>query len=256
MTTTIAIVSQKGGAGKSPTAIHLSYALAQSGNKILFVDADAQASASLHFLGAGYANVEPTLYDAIVSMVPVDPIVVADRLHLLSAHDQLTNAEITIVDPNKPYQTRLLRLLTKYKGYDYIIIDTPGSNISVFTTLALSAATFAIIPVKTEFAAERAMTDTMNLIDDIKGSAEEPGFNPGLTIWGILPTQYESNVKHHREVFDSLKDQYGDLVYPKPSKKTNKYNDATASRCDIRDLTPTLGLYWDELASCILQKER
>lgn len=253
MTTIIAVVSQKGGAGKTPTAVHLAYALAHAGAAVLFIDADAQATGSLHFIGPGYKKVEPTLYDAIISLKPINPIVITDNLHLISAHDQLAYAESQIVNPNIQYQYRLQRLLSKYPNYDYIVIDTPGSNVSVFTTLALAAAHLVVVPVKTEFAAERAMTDTMSLISDIQGTEEEPGYNPRLKIWGILATQYEGNVRHHREVFESLQDQYGDLVYGEPSRKTNKYNDATASRCDIRALVPSLGVYWDTIAASVGQ---
>jgi len=64
----------------------------------------------------------------------------------------------------------------------------------------------------------------------------------------------EMNVIHHREVLQSLREQHGDLVYREPSRKTNRYSDATAMRCDIRDLVPELGVYWDRVAASILEK--
>ena len=86
----IAIVNQKGGAGKTPTAVHLSFALARAGNHVLFIDADPQASASLHFLGLAYKQQRPTLFDAMhkpVEPVRIEPVQSKPPRHLLPAHD-------------------------------------------------------------------------------------------------------------------------------------------------------------------------
>ncbi len=251
----IAIVSQKGGAGKTPTAIHLAFALMRAGYRVLFVDADPQGTASLHFYGVNYREVQPTLYNALITLEPIVPFIVNEKLHVLTAHDELSRAEVDLTQKQGYYyQVQLQRLLKKYKDYDIVVIDTPGSTASIFPTLALTTANVAIVPLKTEFASERANGDTMNLIEDIRGTQDEPGLNPKLITWGILPTQFEMNVIHHKDVLASMKDQYGDLVYPEPSRKTNKYNDATALCCDIRDLDPTLGDYWDRVSASVLEK--
>ena len=227
----------------------------RAGYRVLFVDADPQATASLHFCGVSYKEKQPTLYNALISLVPIKPYIVADNLHVLNAHDELARAEIELAKPGLFYQVQLQKLLRKYsKDYDIVVIDTPGSTASVFPTLALATADIAIVPIKTEFASERANGDTMNLIEDIHGDEENPGLNPGLITWGILPTQFEMNVRHHKDVLESLKDQYGDLIYMEPSRKTNRYNDATALQCDIRDLVPELGAYWDRVAASVMQK--
>jgi len=253
-TTIIAVVSQKGGAGKTPTAVHMAFALARAGHKLLFVDIDPQATASLHYLGVGYKDTQPSLYDALTSLNPIAPWSINERLDLLNAHEALVSAEIELSKPGIYYQVQLQKLLKRYKNYTAVVIDTPGSTASIFPTLALTAATVAVVPIKTEFASERANKDTMNLIEDIQGTDEDPGLNPRLILWGILPTQFEVNVIHHKDVLQSLKDQYGNLVYPEPSRKTNRYNDATALRCDIGDLVPELRDYWDRVAASVMQK--
>jgi chromosome partitioning protein len=245
---TIAIANQKGGAGKSPTAVHLAYALANAGNKVLFVDLDPQATASLHFLGKKYKQQQPTIYNALINLQPITPININEHLFLLPAHDELERAEIELTAKKGAfYQAQLTKLLQKYSGYDYCIIDTPGSRVSVFTVLALTAAQLVIIPVKTEIAHLEATIDTMNMIEDVKA-----GLNPKLQIWGLLPNQYESGTGHHREVLEMLQEEYADLVYSEPSRKTTRYNDATAMRADVRQLDPALGTYWDTIAASII----
>jgi len=250
---TIAVVQQKGGAGKTPTAIHISYALSYLGKKTLFVDLDAQATGSLHLLGTSYKEIQPTIFNALVTLKPIPPIQIKEHLYLLSAHDELEKAEIELPRPGAFYQVQLSKLLKSYEEYDYIIIDTPGSRVSIFATLALTAAAAVIVPCKTEISHAVATTDTMNLIEDVKG-----GLNPSLIIWGILPTQYEGNVLHHQEVLALLKetkDPEGKLypVYEEPSRKTTKYNDATSMRVDARQLDPAVGKYWDRVAASVVK---
>jgi len=249
----IAIVNQKGGAGKTPTAVHLSFALARAGNHVLFIDADPQASASLHFLGLIYRQQRPTLFDALhkpTEPVRIEPLPIQPNLHLLPAHDKLEQAEVSLVSkPGYFWQQQLLRLIKLYTGYDYIVIDTPGSRISIFTVLALTAADQVIVPMKTEYGQQQATIDSLQLIEDVKN-----GLNPQLTLWGILPNQYRSHVLHDQEVLQLIKDDYKELVY-EPSRHTTKYNDAMGARADIHELDPALGQYWNSVATSVMQKE-
>lgn len=248
----ISLVNQKGGAGKSPTAVHLSFALARVGNQVLFIDADPQASASLHFLGLAYKQQQPTLFNAIhkpTEPVRIEPLIIKPNLHLLPAHDELEQAEVSLISkPGYFWQQQLLKLVRLYPGYDYIVIDTPGSRVSVFTTLALTAANLVIVPMKTEYAQQQATIDSINLIEDVKG-----GLNPQLELWGILPNQFRSHVLHDKEVLQMLKEDYGELVY-EPSRHTTKYNDAMAARQDINELDAAVGNYWDTVAASVMQK--
>ena len=248
----IAVANQKGGAGKSPTAVHLSFALTRVGNQVLFIDADPQASASLHFLGLAYKQQRPTLFDALhkpTEPVRIEPLLIKPNLHLLPAHDELEQAELSLVSkPGYFWQQQLLKLIRLYQGFDYIIIDTPGSRVSIFTTLALTAANLVIVPMKTEYGQQQATIDSLSLIEDVKG-----GLNPKLELWGILPNQYRSHVLHDREVLQILKEDYGELVY-EPSRHTTKYNDAMAARADINELDTALGQYWDAVAASVIKK--
>ena len=248
----IAIVQEKGGSGKTPTAVHLAYALSYRGKEVLLVDLDAQATASQHLLGPGYKEAQSTVYNALVTLEPIPPIFVQDHFFLLSAHDELEKAEIELPRPGAFYQVQLTKVLKEYRQFQYVVIDTPGSRVSIFATLALTAADLVIVPCKTEISHYYATIDTMNLVEDVRG-----GLNPNLVVWGILPTQYEAKIKHHQEVFDLVKEIPGPQakpypVYEIPSRKTTKYNDATAMRIDARQLDPALGQYWDAVAASVL----
>jgi chromosome partitioning protein len=214
---------------------------------VLFVDADPQASASLHFLGAKYTDLQITLFNAITStravekITRIDPLEIRPNLHLLPAHDELEQAELLLTKPGYKYQPQLKQLIEQYTGYDYVIIDTPGSRVSIFATLALVASDLVIVPLRTSYDHYDATKAAMNLIDDVKES-----LNPSLQLFAVLPTQFESNVRHHKDVLALLQKQYNGLVL-EPSRKTNKYSDALATRTDISELDPEIGAYWDRL---------
>jgi chromosome partitioning protein len=169
----IAVVNQKGGAGKTPTAVHLSFALARVGNQVLFIDADPQASASLHFLGLAHNRQRPTLFDALhkpTEPVKIEPLPIKPNLHLLPAHDELEQAEVSLVSkPGYFWQQQLLKLIRLYPDYDYIVIDTPGSRVSVLTTLALTAANLVIVPMKTEYGHQQATIDSLSPSETLLG---------------------------------------------------------------------------------------
>jgi chromosome partitioning protein len=248
-----AIVQEKGGSGKSPTAIHLAYALSYLGEDILVVDADPQATISQHGLGFDYDQTQPTVYNSLMTLKPIEPLKLQDHLYLLPAHSELEKAEIELPRPGAFYQIQLQKMLKLYPQFKYIVIDTPGSRISIFTTLALTAANYAIIPTKCEISHYYGTIDTLSLIEDVR-----EGLNPNLIVWGILPTQYEETA-HHREILEMLqrlKDPDGNLypVYDEPARKTTKYNDATSMRLDVRclDGTGKLGAYWDRVAASVL----
>lgn len=256
----IAIVNGKGGAGKTPTAVQLAYALARKGYKVLFLDMDPQGSASFHFLGFKYKRWTPTIYHALKNLTRIEPVVVNDYLHLLPANDEVSYLEEDLTrEKGKFWQGRLLDLLQQYPGYDFVIADTPGSSVSIFPTMALTAAQIAVVPVKTEVVAVVGTEDTLNLIEDIVGTPEERRpLNRELINWGILPNQYEMNTGSHNDALDLLKKLYGKktTIYAQPARKTTLYNEASEQHIDIRDTDhragPVLGAYWDTIAESLI----
>ena len=174
----ISVVNQKGGAGKTPTAVHLAFALAKTGGRVLFIDLDPQATASYHFLGKVYRDQEPTIYTALTTFKPIPPIIVNERLHLLSAHIALEQAEVSLPAKKGLDFNRILDYLLKdYKAYEFVVIDTPGSRVSIFPVMAMTASDTVMVPVKTERAATDATKETIDLIRDI----QRPGGRTPLT---------------------------------------------------------------------------
>lgn len=292
MTQIWAICNGKGGVGKSPTAVALAYTVARAGKRVLLIDTDSQGSATYHLLGKKYKSLDQTVYDAIKdrtlgTYVKPIPIRVSrfegtpaynQYFSLLPANDVLQEGEDDLIagDGTFIYQYHLQDLINKYyaKEADVIIIDTPGSHISVYTLMALRAATKVLVPVKTEIAAVEGTVDTMTLLKNTLN-----GLNRNLIIWGLLPTQLELNNQHHRDAlslmhtyFKMPNDPTGQTFYPVyqyPSLKRNHYNKAAEYRCDVREVPPSgtkinsiasgsqeIGIFWDQLATDLLLKDQ
>jgi chromosome partitioning protein len=245
---TVAVANQKGGVGKTPTAVNLSFALARAGYKVLLVDLDPQGSLSEYFLADQADIQEITVYNALSDLRQIEPTKITNNIALIPAHDELAGAELEL--PSKVNgQRRLAKVLSFYQSeFDYCIIDCPPS-LGILTINALSSSHHVVIPVKTEISAERALKRIKNTIHDIQQS----DLNSELKVWGILPTIYDSRKAHHREVLQALKHKYGDEVYPEPSRETTKYNDATVLRTDVSALDKALASYWDTLAKTLVQ---
>ena len=246
---TIAVANQKGGVGKTPTAVNLSFALARAGYRVLLVDLDPQGSLREYLLADQADIQEITVYNALSDLQRIEPLSIASRIALLPAHDELAGAELEL--PSKVNgQKRLAKVLSFYQSdYDFCVLDCPPS-LGILTINALASAHTVLIPVKTEISAERALKRMKSTIKDIQHS----DLNSGLTVWGILPTIYDSRKAHHREVLQALQHKYGHEVYSEPSRETTKYNDATVLKADVSALDKALGAYWDTLAATIVER--
>jgi chromosome partitioning protein len=244
----IAIANQKGGVGKTPTTVNLAFALARAGYTTLLVDLDPQGSLSEYFLADQADIQEVTVYNALLDLQRIEPLALTAQIALLPAHDELAGAELEL--PSKVHgQKRLAKVLSFYQAdYDFCLLDCPPS-LGILTINALASAHQVVIPVKTEISAERALKRIKNTIQDIQQS----DLNGDLTIWGILPTIYDSRKAHHKEVLEALRYKYREEVYKEPSRETTKYNDATVLKTDVSALDKALGAYWDTLAATLVE---
>lgn len=204
----IAITNQKGGVGKTTTAINLGGCLGVLEYKTLIIDADPQANSTS---GTGFdpKNMD-NIYDILVNKVnPLDVIVktACPNLHLLPSHIDLVGAELEMINlPNREFL--LKKALAKIKDdYDFILIDCSPS-LGLITVNALSAADSVLVPVQCEYFALEGLSKLLNTIKIVQGR-----LNPDLEIEGMLLTMYDTRLRLANQVVDEVKTHFQDLVF-------------------------------------------
>jgi len=205
----IAISNQKGGVGKTTTAINLSSSLAVAERKTLLVDIDPQAN-STSGLGFDKREIEKSVYNILTdAMPPQEAVIVTDIncLHLLPSSIDLVGAEIELVNlPNREFKLKQA-LEPLRESYDYIIVDCPPS-LGLLTINTLVAADNVIIPIQCEYYALEGLSQLLNTI-----ALVQKHLNPNLTIHGILLTMYDGRLNLSRQVADEARKYFSDKVY-------------------------------------------
>ncbi|MCQ2115659.1 MAG: AAA family ATPase [Bacteroidales bacterium] len=206
----IAIANQKGGVGKTTTAINLAASLAVQEKRVLIIDADPQANTTSGLNFPPDNDEKRTLYELLIGEREVTDVLVAtemDRLHLIPSHINLVGAEIELLDV-EDRETILKRALAQIRdNYDYIIIDCSPS-LGLITVNSLTAADSVIIPVQPEFFALEGLGKLIQTIRLVQN-----GPNPSLTIEGFLVTMFDGRTKIHTQVVSQLREHFGDMVF-------------------------------------------
>lgn len=207
MAKTIAIANQKGGVGKTTTAINLSTALAKSDRRILLVDIDPQANATSG-LGIARNTVQRNIYHALVLQETIKNVVLETQflVSIVPSDRNLAGAEIELIDlPEREFL--LARSLESIKSnYDYIILDCPPS-LNLLTINALAAADSLLVPIQCEYYALEGVTELFNTLTSIRRAV-----NPILKIEGLLLTMYDDRINLSEAVASDLREFYGNLV--------------------------------------------
>ena len=205
----IALANQKGGVGKTTTAVNLSAALAEKGKKILLIDSDAQGNAT-RGLGIKIEKGGKTLYNVITEEEPMSSAIVKtayDRLYICPSNVDLSGAEIELVDvPDRAH--RLKKALAAIKNdYDFILIDCPPS-LGLVTINALAAADTVLVPIQCEFYALEGLALLTGTIKRVKKS-----INPDIEFEGILLTMFNGRANLSIQVADEVKRYFREKVY-------------------------------------------
>lgn len=205
----IAITNQKGGVGKTTTAINLSSCLAAGEKRTCLVDMDPQAN-STSGLGLDPKKLESSTYDVLIGQIPVRQALRTTPLEYLSilpASINLVGAEIELVN-TIARETRLRAALAEIAGeFDYFIVDCPPS-LGLLTINTLTAADSVIIPIQCEYYALEGLGQLVNTIKLVKEN-----LNPGLEIQGVLLTMFDARLNLARQVSEEVRQHFPDKVY-------------------------------------------
>ncbi len=218
----MAIINQKGGVGKSTTAINLSAALGEMGKQVLLVDLDPQGNSSSG-LGVEKSQVQNCIYDVLLNDVPVEEVIIPDvceGLDLVPATINLAGAEVELVS-EMARENRLKDAIGALRGkYDYVFIDCPPS-LGLLTVNALVAADKLLIPIQCEFYALEGVTKLLDSMKRVKTR-----LNPTLDIYGVLMTMYDGRTTLSRQVVEEVRSYFGRLVFETLIPRTVKLSEA------------------------------
>lgn len=218
----LAVVNQKGGVGKSTTAVNLAAALGEKGKKVLLVDLDPQGNASSGY-GLTREQRQFCIYDALLDDKPIEEILVETNspgVTIVPATIQLAGAEVELVTAISR-ETRLKSLLSKIKyDYDFVLIDCAPS-LGLLTINALTAADGLIIPIQTEYYALEGLS---KLLDSVR--LVNTHLNADLTVFGVVMTMYNARTKLSNQVVEEVKEYFGDKVFKSMVPRTVRLSEA------------------------------
>ena len=205
----IAIANQKGGVGKSTTAINLAACLAEKEQKVLIVDIDPQGNATSG-LGVSKDDVENTIYQVMLGTISADDAIqkdVFDNLDVLPSNVNLAGAEIELIDvENREYILKNILYDIKDR-YDYIVLDCPPS-LSMLTVNAMTAADTVLVPIQCEYYALEGLTQLIHTINLVKRK-----LNPELELEGVVFTMYDARTNLSLQVVENVKENRGQNIY-------------------------------------------
>jgi chromosome partitioning protein len=205
----VAIASQKGGVGKTTTAINLSACLAEQGQRVLLVDMDPQGSAGSG-IGISPNGAQPTIYESLVGLSSIAEAILPDvcpKLDVIPSGTRLSGAEVELVGVLARENKLRQALAPIREEYDYIFLDCPPS-LGLLTVNALAAADSVLIPLQCEYYALEGLTALLTTIQLVQES-----LNPNLTIEGILLTMFDARLNLSQQVSEDARRYFAGRVY-------------------------------------------
>jgi chromosome partitioning protein len=250
----LAIANQKGGVGKTTTAINLAAALANKGHKALLLDLDPQSNSTLSFLNSD--QIEKSVYDAMVDglgnfteIIRTTPV---RNLYLAPARISLAKLESKLmgeIDSHFRLKDKMAPLISEYP---YIVIDTPPT-LGLITVSALVAATHVLVPIQSSYFALEGTDDLLETIQKVKTRA-----NPSLQLLGILVTLHDRRTTLGHDIVQQIERTFGEKVFRTMISKSVRLEESPAYRESIFTYAPksTGALEYEQLSREVLNREK
>ncbi len=248
----LAIINQKGGVGKSTTAVNLSAALGRMGKEVLLVDLDPQGNATSGY-GIDKRALDACVYNVLLGETPAEDVIlscVAEGVDVLPSTISLAGAEVELVN-EMARENRLKSALGSLRGrYDYILVDCPPS-LGLLTINALVAADKLLVPIQCEFYALEGVTKLLDSMKRVKSI-----LNPSLDIFGIVLTMYDSRTNLANQVVNEVRSFFGDAVFETLIPRTVKLSEAPSYGQSIIEYAPDNkgSLAYTDLAKEVIER--
>ena len=256
MARTISIANQKGGVGKTTTAVNLGAALAEAEQRVLLIDLDAQAHLTINMGVKTPDDIHQTIYHLLVDPeTTINDVVQVNEsmgVHYVPANIELAGAEGQLFNEIGREGVLKEKLLPGRRRYDFIVIDCPPS-LSLLTINAFVASDEVIIPLQCEYFGMKGMQQLLNTIDRVRAK-----LNPQLRVDGILPTIFKGRTLHSQEVLGLVREHFGDAVYPFAIKDSIRFAESPLAGASILQYAGTSdgAKGYRELAQAVIGNHR
>jgi chromosome partitioning protein len=252
----IAVINNKGGVGKTTSALNMAEGLTLRNRRVLIIDMDPQANASLALIGSKIHDLPESLYDVLLEHgKPLRDVIVqtqTEGLDLAPSHPTLADAEINLTAVLGREKVLKRSMDQNLREYDYIFIDSPPS-LGLLTVNALTAASEVCIPIAMTYFALEGVDQVLHIIDAVKRDLD----HPQLAITGVVATFFDGRTKLSQEILENVREYFRDVVFQTVIRKNVKIDEAQSHQQSVITYAPqsTGALEYGSLVEEVIQRE-